>query len=99
MFTEVLTFQRPEVYLKDNVARIRDIELLTGLRFMTSYEASTGARFRTYLPEELWASEVIQPASWHDLPCPHKDLCQSEYGLSVFYESRIVPQITAPIFS
>ncbi|XP_060581540.1 uncharacterized protein LOC132738125 isoform X2 [Ruditapes philippinarum] len=68
---------RPDIYLKDNVARIRDIELLTGLQFMTSFDVVTAARLRTFLPEDIWDTSL--PRSWSDEQCPHKDLCQSDY--------------------
>ncbi|XP_053394488.1 uncharacterized protein LOC123525750 isoform X2 [Mercenaria mercenaria] len=68
---------RPDVYLKDNVARIRDIELLTGLQFMTSFNVSTAARLRTFLPEDIWETSI--PRTWEDEQCPHQDLCQSDY--------------------
>ncbi|WAR23185.1 PDE-like protein [Mya arenaria] len=67
----------PGAYLKDNVARIRDIELLTGLTFMKSFERGTGARMKTFLPEEIWETILIQP--WQDMPCPVEDMCQSDY--------------------
>lgn len=68
---------RPDVYLKDNVARIRDIEILTGLQFMTLYDVETSARLRTFLPEDIWETSLA--LTWEDLPCPHQDLCQSNY--------------------
>ncbi|XP_056017946.1 uncharacterized protein LOC125670329 isoform X2 [Ostrea edulis] len=57
-----------EEYLRENVARIRDIELLTGLRFLNKYDERTSARLRTYLPSALWPTQNIA-YKWSDLPC------------------------------
>ncbi|XP_078319808.1 uncharacterized protein LOC111119482 isoform X2 [Crassostrea virginica] len=57
-----------EEYLRENVARIRDIELLTGLRFLTKFDEHTSARSRTYLPTSLWQTKDIA-YKWSDLPC------------------------------
>ncbi|KAK3577563.1 hypothetical protein CHS0354_026532, partial [Potamilus streckersoni] len=64
-------------FLIDNAARIRDIELLVGLNFLTSFDTSMAARIRTFLPEELWPSELTQ--DWIDFPCPTKSQCQTDY--------------------
>ncbi|XP_062607940.1 uncharacterized protein LOC134269752 isoform X1 [Saccostrea cucullata] len=60
-----------EEYLRQNVARIRDIELLTGLRFLTDFEERTSARPRTFLPTSLWPLQNIS-YKWSDLPCEDK---------------------------
>ena len=44
-----------EAFLKKNVVRLKDIELLTGLRFLTEVEWTLAARKRTHLPTELWS--------------------------------------------
>ena len=54
--------------MRENVARIRDIELLTGLRFLTKFDEHTSARSRTYLPTSLWQTKDIA-YKWSDLPC------------------------------
>ncbi|KAL4236876.1 ectonucleotide pyrophosphatase phosphodiesterase [Mactra antiquata] len=68
---------KQDVYLKDNVARIRDIELLTGLQFMTSYDVAKAAILRTFLPENLWESSM--PKSWTELEYPSENACTSDY--------------------
>ncbi|XP_064605708.1 uncharacterized protein LOC135470602 [Liolophura sinensis] len=59
----------PLAYLKDNVVRIRDIELLTGLQFFTELESTMAARLRTFLPVTIWPTS-LEPTNWIDLPCP-----------------------------
>ena len=69
------TFKSYKDYLRDNVARIRDIELLTGLQFMT-FQSNKSARLRTFLPEELWESTLFK--SWSETPCNQQEQCNSE---------------------
>ncbi|XP_076096525.1 uncharacterized protein LOC143067274 isoform X4 [Mytilus galloprovincialis] len=66
-------------YLKDNVARIRDIELLTGIQFLTeNIDQAVAAQHRTYLPVNLWPSELTE--TWLDKPCPSQpETCNSDY--------------------
>ncbi|KHN85250.1 Ectonucleotide pyrophosphatase/phosphodiesterase C27A7.1 [Toxocara canis] len=48
---------KPRDYLLVNTARIRDIELLTGLEFFTDrnrYEESVAIQLRTYIMQTLW---------------------------------------------
>lgn len=72
----LLLFKRSDVYLKDNVARIRDIELLTGLQFLTTFGFDNAARLRTFLAEDIWQTSLAR--SWDEQPCPQQDLCKSE---------------------
>lgn len=46
-------FQNTEDYLTDNEARLRDVELLTGLQFYMDYKNSI--QLRTFLPHGLWS--------------------------------------------
>lgn len=57
--------------MRENVARIRDIELLTGLRFLTKFNEETSARPRTHLTTALWPTQNIA-YKWSDLPCDTK---------------------------
>ncbi|KAK2186559.1 hypothetical protein NP493_196g03063 [Ridgeia piscesae] len=41
-------------YLADNLARIRDIELLTGLQFLTDIDTGEAVLTRTQIPQALW---------------------------------------------
>lgn len=67
-----------EEYLADNVARVRDIELLTGLKLFSSYNTSTRARLSTFLPVSLWPS---LSQKWIDTECgsPTTETCNSQY--------------------
>ena len=69
-------FQSPAEYLKDNIARLRDIELMNGVQFMAAYNTSYATRLRTYLPEALWRSTLFK--NWKDLSCPQHSECSSE---------------------
>ena len=60
-------FQPHKDYLLNNVARLKDIEELAGIRFMTEYDRATTARLRTFLPLTLWSSPATTP--WAQLPC------------------------------
>ncbi|OWF35917.1 Ectonucleotide pyrophosphatase/phosphodiesterase family member 3 [Mizuhopecten yessoensis] len=67
-------------YLKDNIARVRDVELLTGLNFFVEgrFSVSEAARLRTHLSEKLWPSQSLR--TWLDSPCPvAEDSCTSSY--------------------
>ena len=70
-----LYLQSYKDYLRDNVARIRDIELLTGLQFMT-FKSDMSTRLRTFLPIDLWDSTMFR--TWSDIPCSEQDQCPSE---------------------
>lgn len=69
--------QTEEEYLADNVARVRDIELLTGLKLFSSYNTSTRARLSTFLPVSLWPS---LNQKWIDTECgsPTTETCNSQ---------------------
>ena len=41
-------------YLVDNEARVRDVELLTGLHFFPALPFTQAVAMRTYLPSGLW---------------------------------------------
>jgi hypothetical protein len=58
--------QTEEEYWSDNVVRVRDVELLTGLRFFSSYNISTQARLSTFLPVNVWKSTTQK---WIDTEC------------------------------
>lgn len=62
--------------MRENVARIRDIELLTGLSFLAKFNEDTSARPRTHLTTALWPTQNIA-YKWSDLPCDAKsqDTC------------------------
>uniref|UniRef100_A0A183VE70 Rap-GAP domain-containing protein n=1 Tax=Toxocara canis TaxID=6265 RepID=A0A183VE70_TOXCA len=52
-----ILYFKPRDYLLVNTARIRDIELLTGLEFFTDrnrYEESVAIQLRTYIMQTLW---------------------------------------------
>ena len=52
----------------ENVARIKDIELLTGIQFLTKLPGDLSARLRTFLPTSLWKPSK-KALKWKDLPC------------------------------
>lgn len=56
---------KPKDYFFDHTARIKDIELLTGLTFMTDIPWEESIKMRTYLPLEMW--ESLRPSSWMKL--------------------------------
>ncbi|KAK3089994.1 hypothetical protein FSP39_008300 [Pinctada imbricata] len=66
-------------FLQDNVARVKDVELLTGLEFFTkNYSISEHARLQTYLPVKIWPSSLTE--TWLDTNCETADeKCSSEY--------------------
>ena len=47
--------------MRDNAARMRDVELVTGLRFFPKIKAEDSVRLKTFLPESLW-----EKYSWMD---------------------------------
>lgn len=50
----VLLLQSPDDYLSDNDARVRDVEIVTGLEFFTGLAFDSAIRTRTYLPSGVW---------------------------------------------
>ena len=46
--------QSSKDYLGDNEARVRDVEIITGLEFFTSLSVDSAIRTRTYLPSGVW---------------------------------------------
>lgn len=50
----VLLLQSPDDYLSDNEARVRDVEIVTGLEFFTGLAFDSAIRTRTYLPRGVW---------------------------------------------
>ncbi|XP_067141418.1 venom phosphodiesterase-like [Centruroides vittatus] len=46
--------QSAEEYLLKHSARVKDVEILTGLRFFSSLPVFEEIRLRTFLPSELW---------------------------------------------
>ncbi|VDI60927.1 ectonucleotide pyrophosphatase/phosphodiesterase family member 1/3 [Mytilus galloprovincialis] len=71
-----------EDYLMENVARIRDIELLTGIQFLTGLPDDTAASLRTFLPTSLWKPSKMS-LHWKDVPCsaPSNTKCQGKIPL------------------
>ncbi|XP_069126683.1 uncharacterized protein [Argopecten irradians] len=71
----------PSDFLKDNIARVRDVELLTGLQFFVedNFSVAMAARLRTRLTEKLWPSKSLE--TWLESPsCPLADnSCKSSY--------------------
>ena len=41
-------------YVQSHVATVRDVELLTGLKFFTTLSQSRQARLKTQITRELW---------------------------------------------
>lgn len=54
MYVDVIRLQSIEPFLLQNVARIRDVELLTGLRFLTANLTQISIQRRVQTPEALW---------------------------------------------
>ena len=81
----ILLYQPDKTYLTNNAVRIKDIEQLTGLTFLSQLERSPSARLRTFLPLELWPSPLVTP--WEDLPCPLPDhaSCPPGYVFLISY--------------
>ena len=76
--------QTAERRLMENVARVRDIELLTGLRFFPDLDPALSAQLRTHIATSLWT----KPGSWmDDLDSPLQPAqCPSRYcDLVLFY--------------
>ncbi|KAL9950873.1 hypothetical protein ACROYT_G043443 [Oculina patagonica] len=48
-------FQSSSKYFLENTARVRDIELLTGIKFFSGLPPAEQARIKTISPVELWA--------------------------------------------
>ena len=61
--------QEPLEYLRENVARVKDVELLTGLTFFSKIEASSRVILSTFLPEALWPTQSWMDAG-DDNECP-----------------------------
>ena len=49
-----MVFQSSREYLIDNLARIRDVELLTGLNFLTANNTQEAIVTRTQIAQSLW---------------------------------------------
>ena len=61
---QVFPLQNLETYLLYHVARLRDIELLTDLVFLTNTVVEQEAFYvRTYLPLELWPNITSRPTT------------------------------------
>ncbi|KAK7482275.1 hypothetical protein BaRGS_00026518 [Batillaria attramentaria] len=74
--------------LRQNVARVRDVEIATGLRFFSDLPIDQAARLRTYLPTQLWEDALVtipppKPGHWLNQSCPQPDhadnQCPSDY--------------------
>jgi len=52
--TTLLQFQSSDKYFLENTARVRDIELLTGIKFFSGLPPAEQARIKTIFPAELW---------------------------------------------
>lgn len=50
----LLHFQSSSKYFLENTARVRDIELLTGVKFFSGLPLAEQARIKTISPVELW---------------------------------------------
>ena len=50
----IFLFQIKEQFLMQNVVRIRDIELLTGLEFLSESGDLEAIRTRVLIPDVLW---------------------------------------------
>ncbi|KAK6178834.1 hypothetical protein SNE40_011330 [Patella caerulea] len=70
-------------FLKRNVARLKDIELLTNFKFYSNLELTKRAWLQTYLPVVLWPSSSTEtkrkPGAWVEEPCPSHNTCHSDY--------------------
>ena len=50
----LLQFESASKYFLENTARVRDIELLTGVKFFSGLPPAEQARIKTISPVELW---------------------------------------------
>ena len=76
--------QNVPTWMRKHVARVRDVELATGLTFFPGLDVAQAARLRTFLPTVLWPAHSLTPPSpkpgrWRDQPCPPQgkadDMC------------------------
>ncbi|KAK7100774.1 uncharacterized protein [Littorina saxatilis] len=74
--------------LRENVARVRDVEIATGLRFFSNLTITQAARLRTFLPTKVWDGSTLavtprKPGNWSEQACPPKDKadrqCPNDY--------------------
>ncbi|PVD23081.1 hypothetical protein C0Q70_16343 [Pomacea canaliculata] len=77
-------FVNEERRLLENVARVRDVELLTGLQFLPYLDPALSARLRTHVPTSLWAvTTTKQNQTWLEQECPPRgqadNQCPSNY--------------------
>ena len=49
-----LQYESSSKYLLENTARVRDIELLTGIKFFSGLPPAEQARLKTISPVKLW---------------------------------------------
>ena len=69
------------------MARVRDIEIATGLRFFSVLTTGPSAGLRTFLPTQVWkgsrlTEHIPKPGHWIEQECPPRDradtLCPNE---------------------
>ncbi|CAH1773187.1 unnamed protein product, partial [Owenia fusiformis] len=63
-------------YLQEHVARVRDIELLTGFEFFVNTSFEDAVKIRTFLPGHLWSRD-----SWVEEPCMEEMKCPAGFSL------------------
>ncbi|XP_064625490.1 ectonucleotide pyrophosphatase/phosphodiesterase family member 3-like isoform X2 [Lineus longissimus] len=56
--SEPTTCQAQDVYLFLHAARVKDVELLTGLEFFPKYDRYESLALQTYLMDDLWSYDV-----------------------------------------
>lgn len=60
--------------LRENVARVKDVEIATGLHFFSQLPISQAARLQTFLPTKVWdGSPLLKPKRWVEQECPWKE--------------------------
>lgn len=69
--------------LREHVARVRDIEIATGLEFFSEFPLSRASQMRTFLPTEVWDGSPLilhtaKPGHWQDQACPPSDYADSQ---------------------
>ncbi|XP_071118759.1 uncharacterized protein [Haliotis cracherodii] len=79
----LVTCESPAHYMRENMARLRDIELLTALRFFPDLDLAKAASLRTFLPSE-WESPLTTPTqtgSWIHHTCKDEPQqhCTTDY--------------------
>ena len=76
-------FQKDRFYFLTHTATVRDVELLTGLRFFSKLPVEEAARLRTRLTDSLWNDVSLWSASYFSVSI-EKNLTYFPPGFQTF---------------